>query len=104
MISKHLKHYRKVKIEKGVSLRFFYTFEDKHNFEGKWILTMDKKELYSPISVEGIEVLNMLHDFDLNNYQEIREVIENNICYKTVIKAKGKTKTSSKKIIVKKED
>ena len=101
MSDKHLMHYKKVKVEKGISLRFFYTFEDKHQFEGKWILTMDKRELYSPFSMEGIEVLNMLHDFDLNNYTEIREVIENNICYKTVIKAKGKTKTSSKKIVVK---
>jgi len=100
---KHLKHYKQVKVSKGVSLRFFYTFEDKPHLEGKWVLTLAKRNLYSIFSMEGIGVLNMLHDFDLNNSKEIREVIENNVCYKTVIKAKGKTKTSAKKIVIKEE-
>ena len=104
MSDRHLVHYKKVKVEKGISLRFFYTFEEKHQFEGKWILTMNKRNLYSPLSMEGIEVLNMLHDFDLNHYTEIREVVENNVRYKTIIKAKGKTKTFAKKILVEKED
>ncbi len=93
---KHLVHYKKIKIEKGVSLRYFYTFQEHNYLEKKWVLTIKKENLYSPFSLEGIEVLKMIHNFDLEEYEEIREVTEDNIRYKTIIKTKGKIKTTKK--------
>lgn len=101
MSNRQLKHYKKVKITKEISLRYFYTYQDKQHLEKKWSLAMNAEDNYSIFTLEGIEVLKMLHDFDVKNYKEIIEVTENNIHYKTILKAKGKAKTFSKKIRIK---
>jgi len=96
-MNEHLTHYKKVKITKDISLRYFYTFQDRKNLEGKWVLKSHSKKKYTVIDNNGLELLEMLHDFDLNKYEEIRGIIKNNIYNKLVIKSNGKIKIFSEK-------
>lgn len=94
----HVTHYKKVKITEDISLRYFYTFQDRKNLEGKWTLKSHSKKKYTIVDNNGIELLNMLHEFDINKYQEIRGMVKNNIYHKLLIKPNGKVKTFMEKL------
>ena len=97
-MSEHLTHYKKVKITKDISLRYFYTFQDRKNLEGKWVLKSHLKKKYTVIDNNGLELLSMLHNFKIDKYQEIRGIIKENIYHKIIIKSNGKIKTFTEKI------
>ena len=94
----HLTHYKKVKITKDISLRFFYTFQARKHLEGQWVMKSHSKRKYGVINHHGRLILKTLHDFDLNHFEEIRGVIRNGIYNKTIIKPNGKIKVINEKI------
>ena len=91
-MKEHLTHYKKVKITKDISLRFFYTYQDRKHFENKWILKCHSTKTASIVNNDTMKILNMLHPFNLEHYQEIRGKIVNNKYHKIIIKANGKIK------------
>ena len=38
----HLTHYKKINLNKDISLRYFYTFQDQRKFENQWVLKSHK--------------------------------------------------------------
>jgi hypothetical protein len=97
----NLTHYKKVKITKDISLRYFYTFQTRKHFEGKWVIKSHSTRKYGVLDFSGVKILEKLHSFDLRHFEEIKGVIRQGIYNKTILKAKGKAKTFSKKIRIK---
>jgi len=97
-MQEHLTHYKKVKITKDISLRYFYTFQDRKNLENKWVLKSHSEKKYTIIDKNGIELLNMLHNFNIDKFIEIRGVVRNGIYNKIVIKLNGKIKVFNENI------
>jgi hypothetical protein len=92
IVKEHLTHYKKIKINKDISIRYFYTFQDKPTFEKKWVLKSHSQRKYSILDKNGLHLLLELHNKDINKYQEIRGKITNKGFEKLVIKPNGKVK------------
>ena len=97
-MKENLTHYKKVKITKDISLRYFYTFQTRKHFEGKWVIKSHSKRKYGVINANGIQILKRLYDFNLDVFKEIRGVIRKGIYNKIIIKPNGKIKVISEKI------
>ena len=96
-MQEHLTHYKKVKITKDISLRYFYTYQDRKHLENKWVLKSHKTKTTSIADKHMIELLNMLHSFDINHYSEIRGMVKNNEYQKVTISPNGKIKKTIEK-------
>lgn len=94
----NLTHYKKVKITKDISLRYFYTFQTRKHFEGKWVIKSHSTRKYGVLDFSGIKILQKLHAFDLRHFEEIRGVIRQGIYNKTIIKPNGKIKIINEKL------
>ncbi|RLA76589.1 MAG: hypothetical protein DRG78_18760 [Epsilonproteobacteria bacterium] len=103
-MQEHLTHYKKVKITKDISLRYFYTYQDRKHFENKWVLKSHKTKTSSIVDKYMIELLSMLHSFDINNYKEIRGMVKDGNYEKVIIKSNGKIKRIVEKQQTKEEN
>ena len=88
----HLTHYKKIKLDDDISLRYFYSYEDKKHFTNKWVIKSHDKKKYSIIDFKAVELISELHNVDINKYTEIRGKVTNKGYQKLVIKPNGKIK------------
>ena len=97
-IQEHLTHYKKIKLNKDISLRYFYSYEDKKHFTNKWVIKSHNQKKYSIIDLKAVELILELHNLDINNYIEIRGKVTEKGFQKLTIKSNGKVKTKYEKI------
>lgn len=98
VINEHLTHYKIIKLDEDISLRFFYTFQDKKNFENKWVLKSHSLKKYSILDKNALTLLLKLHNKDINKYKEIRGKVTEKGFEKIVIKENGKIKQKIEEI------
>ncbi|MEA3314980.1 MAG: hypothetical protein U9Q30_03920 [Campylobacterota bacterium] len=99
VINEHLTHYKMIKLDDDISIRFFYTFQDKKNFENKWVLKSHSLKKYSILDKNALSLLLKLHQKDINKYKEIRGKITQKGFEKIVIKENGKIKHTIEEIM-----
>ena len=93
MIREHVTHYRKYKLNSDISIRYFYTFEDKRSLENKWIIKSHSKKEY--LKLDPTQALKMLSLYGINeaDYTEIRgKLLPDGDYEKLIIKPNGKIK------------
>ena len=67
----HLTHYKKIKLSKDVSLRYFFSFEDKPQLVGKWVIKSHSTKKYGILDERTAELIADSHNTHLGNYKEI---------------------------------
>ena len=92
MIKEHITHYKKIKLNDDISLRYFYSFEDKPNFNRKWVIKSHSLKKYSIIDRNAVELILKLHNKNIDKYKEIRGKVTKKGYEKLVIKSNGKIK------------
>jgi len=92
MIKEHITHYKKIKLNDDISLRYFYSFEDKPNFNRKWVIKSHSLKKYSIIDRNAVELILKLHNKNIDRYKEIRGKVTKKGYEKLVIKPNGKIK------------
>ena len=92
MIKEHITHYKKIKLNDDISLRYFYSFEDKPNFNRKWVIKSHSLKKYSIIDRNAVELILKLYNKNIDKYKEIRGKVTKKGYEKLVIKPNGKIK------------
>ena len=90
-------HYKKIKLSKDISLRYFYSFQARKYLVGKWALKSHSDRKYSIIDNIGVELILRLHNKDINDFIEIRNKLTNNGFEKMKIKNDGTIKVKIEK-------
>ena len=67
----HLTHYKKVKLNKDVSLRYFFAFQDRSNLVGKWVIKSHSTKQYSVVDERCASLIALSHKKTLSDYKEI---------------------------------
>jgi len=67
----HLTHYKKIKLNKDISLRYFFTFEDRLNLNGKWVIKSHSTKEYGIIDERTARLIATAHNKTLDDYKEI---------------------------------
>jgi len=98
-MKEHLTHYKKIKLNKDISLRYFYSYQDRKNLVGKWVIKSHKQKKYSIIDLKAVELILSLHKKNIENYTEIRGKVNKKGFQKIIIKPNGKTKIKYEKTI-----
>jgi len=92
IIKEHLTHYKKIDLDDDISIRFFYTFQDRANLENKWVIKSHSMKQYSILDKHGLALILKLHNKDVNRYKEIRGKVTEKGFEKIIIKPNGKIK------------
>ena len=88
----HLTHYKKIKLTKDISLRYFYSYQDKKNLIGKWVIKSHKQKKYSIIDLKTVDLILLAHNKNIEDYIEIRGKVHKKGFQKIMIKPNGKVK------------
>lgn len=91
----HITHYKKIKLNKDISLRYFFAFEDRPKLVGKWVIKSHSTKKYRVIDMATADLIAMSHNKELKNYKEIigRYILENmHPIYRKVIIKNNKVK------------
>jgi len=91
----HITHYKKIKLNGDISLRYFFAFEDRPKLVGKWVIKSHSTKRYRVIDRATADLIAMSHNKELNNYKEImgRYILESmHPTYRKVIIKNNKAK------------
>ena len=96
MVKHHRTHYKKIKLNDDISLRYFFSFEDRPQLDGKWVIKSHNSKEYGIVDERTAKLIAMSHNKELSIYKEImgRYIFEDNCepIYRKVIIKGNKSK------------
>ena len=67
----HITHYLKIPLNEDISLRRFFHFQARPEYEGKWFLKNHATKQYAEVSLEAARLIAAAHNLTLADHIEI---------------------------------